>query len=159
MGFLDEMLNSTKNIVEMASKVTIETAKNVTEVAGKKTAEVTEKAKIKFNIFEIEKSIDKEMTKLGNYTYNMKKHNQISEEAFDEIFVIIDNLYAQLEESKKAYSDMSQDNASNGNTASEEIIINSDEVTSEPEVEIEIIDENGDTIETVSTSEENDKFN
>ncbi|MGN0686913.1 MAG: hypothetical protein ACI4KA_02260 [Oscillospiraceae bacterium] len=81
MGFLDELVSTTKNVAA---------------TAGKKTDEAVKLSKLKIKKSQIKSDIKAKYEKLGELVYNMNKANEKDEEAYNAAIADIDDLNAKL---------------------------------------------------------------
>ena len=86
MGFLDELVSTTKNVAA---------------TAGKKTDEAVKLSKLKIKKAQTKSDIKSKYEKLGELVYMMNKDNQKDEEAYDTAIADIDELIAKLDEIDK----------------------------------------------------------
>ncbi len=86
MGFLDELVSTTKNVAA---------------TAGKKTDEAVKLSKLKIKKSQTKSDIKAKYEKLGELVYMMNKDNQKDEEAYDAAIAEIDELAAKLDEIDK----------------------------------------------------------
>ncbi len=91
MGFLEDVIN---------------TGKNVVSTAGKKTDEAVKMSKLKIKKTQINSDIRGKYEKLGELIYQMKKSGEQNNEAFDEAVAAIDDCFAQLDEIDKQIDEL-----------------------------------------------------
>jgi len=92
MGFLDDLVSTTKN---------------VTATAGKKTNEAVKLSKLKIRKSQVNGEIKGKKERLGDMVYSMAKSNEKDNEAFDAAIAEIDALYEQLAEVNKQLDELS----------------------------------------------------
>ena len=86
MGFLDELVSTTKNVAA---------------TAGKKTDEAVKLSKLKIKKAQTKSDLKSKYEKLGELVYMMNKDNQKDEEAYNAAIAEIDELAAKLDELDK----------------------------------------------------------
>ena len=86
MGFLDELVSTTKNVAA---------------TAGKKTDEAVKLSKLKIKKAQTKSDIKGKYEKLGELVYMMNKDNQKDEDAYNAAIADIDELVAKLDEIDK----------------------------------------------------------
>lgn len=91
MGFLDDLVSTTKN---------------VTATAGKKTNEAVKLSKLKIRKSQVNGEIKGKKERLGDMVYRMAKSNEKDNEAFDAAIAEIDALYEQLAEVNKQLDEL-----------------------------------------------------
>lgn len=91
MGFLDNVIN---------------TGKNVVSTAGKKTDEAVRFSKLKIKESQLNGDIKSKFEKLGALIYQMAKSGDKDNEAFDAYIAELDECYAQLSEIDKQFDEM-----------------------------------------------------
>ncbi len=91
MGFLDDLVSTTKN---------------VTATAGKKTNEAVKLSKLKIRKSQVNGEIKGKKERLGDMVYSMAKSNEKDNEAFDAAIAEIDALYEQLAEVNKQLDEL-----------------------------------------------------
>lgn len=92
MGFLDDLVSTTKN---------------VTATAGKKTNEAVKLSKLKIRKSQVNGEIKGKKERLGDMVYRMAKSNEKDNEAFDAAIAEIDALYEQLADVNKQLDELS----------------------------------------------------
>ena len=83
MGFLDELVSTTKNVAA---------------TAGKKTDEAVKLSKLKIKKAQTKSDIKSKYEKLGELVYTMNKDNEKDEEAYNAAIAEIDELVAKMGE-------------------------------------------------------------
>ncbi len=83
MSFLDDVINTTKNVAA---------------TAGKKTDTAVQYSKLKIKSAQLNSDIKSKFEKLGAAMYRMVKTDEKNSEEFDALVAEIDDCYAQLEE-------------------------------------------------------------
>lgn len=91
MGFLDDLVSTTKN---------------VTATAGKKTNEAVKLSKLKIRKSQVNAEIKGKKERLGDMVYRMAKSDEKDNEAFDAAIAEIDALYEQLAEVNKLLDEL-----------------------------------------------------
>lgn len=91
MSFLDNVIN---------------TGKNVVSTAGKKTDEAVRFSKLKMKESQLNSEIRNGYEKLGELIYQMAKSGEKDNEAFDEAIAAMDDCYAQLAEIDKQFDEL-----------------------------------------------------
>ncbi len=86
MGFLDELVSTTKNVAA---------------TAGKKTDEAVKLSKLKIKKSQTKSDLKSKYEKLGELVYEMNKDNQKDEDAYNTAIEEIDALIAKLDEIDK----------------------------------------------------------
>ena len=83
MGFLDDVISTTKSVAA---------------TAGKKTDEAVQFSKLKVKKAQLNSDIKNKFETLGSMIYQMAKADEKDNEAFDALVAEIDELYAKLDE-------------------------------------------------------------
>ena len=91
MSFLDNVVNTTKNVAA---------------TAGKKTDGAIKTSKLKFKSSQLNSDIKNKNEKLGALVYEMSKTGEKDTEAFDALIAEIDAAKAELEEIEKQLDDL-----------------------------------------------------
>lgn len=91
MSFLDDVIN---------------TGKNVVSTAGTKGKEAVNFSKLKIRVSQIHGEVKTKFEKLGEKIYEMAKSGEKDNEAFDNMIAEIDGLYAELSDIEKQVDDL-----------------------------------------------------
>ena len=91
MSFLDNVVNTTKNVAA---------------TAGKKTDGAIKTSKLKFKSSQLNSDIKNKNEKLGELVYEMSKTGEKDTEAFDALIAEIDTAKAELEEIEKQLDEL-----------------------------------------------------
>ena len=91
MGFMDNVINTTKNVAQ---------------TAGKKTDKAIRTSKLKIKSGQLSNEIKNKYEKLGALVYEMAKTNDKDTDAFDAIIAEIDDANAELASIEKQLDDL-----------------------------------------------------
>ena len=91
MSFLDNVVNTTKNVAA---------------TAGKKTDEAIKTSKLKFKSSQLNNDIKNKNEKLGALVYEMSKSGEKDTEAFDALIAEIDTAKTELDEISKQLDEL-----------------------------------------------------
>lgn len=94
MGFLDEVISTTKNVAA---------------TAGKKTDEAVQFSKLKIKTAQLNSDIKNKFEKLGALIYEMAKTDEKSNEEFDLLIGEIDDCYAMLDDIEEKINDLKKE--------------------------------------------------
>lgn len=91
MSFLDNVVNTTKNVAA---------------TAGKKTDEAIKSSKLKFKASQLNSDVKNKYEKLGALVYEMSKTGEKDTEAFDALIAEIDAAKTELDDIKKQIDEL-----------------------------------------------------
>lgn len=94
MGFLDDVISTTKNVAA---------------TAGKKTDEAVQFSKLKIKTAQLNSDIKNKFEKLGALIYQMAKTDEKNNEEFDLLIAEIDNCYAMLDDIEERINDLKKE--------------------------------------------------
>lgn len=91
MSFVDNVINTTKNVAA---------------TAGKKTDEAIKTSKLKFKSSQLNNDIKNKYEKLGALVYELSKSGEKDSEAFDELIAELDAAKAELDDISKQLDEL-----------------------------------------------------
>lgn len=94
MGFLDDVISTTKNVAA---------------TAGKKTDEAVQFSKLKIKTAQLNSDIKNKFEKLGALIYQMAKTDEKNNEEFDLLIAEIDDCYAMLDDIEERINDLKKE--------------------------------------------------
>lgn len=94
MGFLDDVISTTKNVAA---------------TAGKKTDEAVQFSKLKIKAAQLNSDIKNKFEKLGALIYQMAKTDEKNNEEFDLLIGEIDDCYAMLDDIEEKINDLKKE--------------------------------------------------